>query len=267
LAERRERAGTERPAPGRRGRARTLDRLLSRLGLGSRSSAAAWIRAGRVRVDGAVVRDPQRWVDVRARLELDEKRVLATRTLVLALHKPRGVVTTARDPEGRPTIYALLADAPGWVGPVGRLDRDTSGLLLLTNDTELAERITNPAFHLPKTYRVRARPAPDEAALEALRRGVELDDGPTRPAEVSLLRRYRGYGLLELTLREGRNRQVRRMLRAVGSKVDELRRLRIGPVELGDLASGTWRELPPGEVARLRRAVERRARESASRRP
>jgi len=130
--------------------------------------------------------------------------------------------------------------------------------LLLTNDTELAERITNPDYHLPKTYRVRARPPPSPESVTALRRGVELDDGPTLPARVVVLRAYKGYALLELTIREGRNRQVRRMLRAVGSKVDELARTRVGPIELGDLARGAWRELGGQEIGALRASVARR---------
>ncbi len=238
--------------------AKTVARLLSRLGVCSRTAASEWIRAGRVRVDGAVVRDPERWVDpARSRVTLDGKRVEAASELVLALHKPRGYVTTASDPEGRRTVYELLADVPSWVGPVGRLDRDTSGLLLFTNDTELAERITSPASRLPKTYRVRARPALPDEALAALRKGVELDDGPTRPAEVTSLRRYKGYCLLELTITEGRNRQVRRMLRAVGGKVDGLKRVRIGPIELGLLPSGAWRKLRAREIGELRAGLAR----------
>lgn len=231
---------------------KTLDRALSVLGVCSRGAARAWIAAGWVRVDGLVVRDPERWVVLgRAVLSVDGKPVAAAEKLYVALHKPRGYVTSFGDPGGRPTVYELLAGVPAWLGPVGRLDLETSGLLLFTNDTAFAERVTNPTEKLSKVYEARARPALAEEALAALRRGVELDDGPTRPAGVRLLRRYAGYCVVELTLTEGRNRQVRRMLRAVGSKVERLKRVAIGPVALGDLPSGKWRRLTEQELARL----------------
>ncbi len=255
---RRGRAG-ERRARGGAGEPRTLDRALSVLGLCSRGVAREWITAGRVGVDGRVVRDPGHWVDLaRSVVRVDGKPVAAAERLYLALHKPRGYVTSLGDPAGRPTVYALLATVPAWVGPVGRLDLDTSGLLLFTNDTALAERVTSPAGKLPKVYQVRARPALSDEALERLRRGVRLDDGPARPAEARLLRRYSGYCVVELTLTEGRNRQVRRMLRAVGSKVERLKRVAIGPITLAGLASGRWRWLTDGELALL--GVPRRRR-------
>lgn len=255
------RARRERPA-GREPRKRpleerrTLERLLSRLGLCSRTEAAALVRAGRVRVNGRVQRDPDAWVAATgARLELDGARVAAAAPLYLCLNKPKGYLTSRGDPRGRRTVYDLLGDQAGWVGPVGRLDRDTSGLLLLTNDTELAERVTNPDHGLPKRYRVttKARVGPEE--LERLRRGPRLDDGPTRPAEARLVGHRGPTSVVELVVHEGRKRQVRRMFAAVGRPVKELRRVALGPLELGELGSGRWRALSADEVRALRAAV------------
>ncbi|HVS19711.1 MAG TPA: pseudouridine synthase, partial [Planctomycetota bacterium] len=238
------------------GERRTLDRYLSRSGVGSRAQAQAWIAAGRVRVDGRVQRDPEAWIDPRqARVTLDGVPVKPLAPLHLLLHKPVGYVTTRSDPEGRRTVYDLLGEQPRWVAPVGRLDRDTSGLLLFTNDSDLADRVTDPREHLPKTYVVGTRAALDEAQLDCLRAGVELADGPTRPAEVRRLPARDGRERIELVLREGRNRQVRRMLEAVGSRVATLERTAIGPLTLGGLASGAWRALARTELARLVRAL------------
>lgn len=231
---------------------RTLERLLSRMGVASRSQAEALVSAGRVRVDGRVVRAPDAWVDESARIEVDGRVVTQAEPLYLALNKPRGYVTTLSDPEGGKTVYDLLAHVDRWVGPIGRLDKDTSGLLLFTNDTAFAERLANPASKVGKTYRVRVAPALGEEQLEHLRRGVELDDGPTRPAVVREVGNWTSYCVVELKIHEGRNRQVRRMVRAVGAKVRELRRVAIGNVELGDLASGATRVLTASEVRALR---------------
>ncbi len=231
-----------------------LERLLSKAGACSRVQAREWIRAGRVAVDGRIVRDPSRPFDpARVALQLDGHALGSARRRYLALHKPRGYLTTRRDPQGRPTVYDLLGDVGAWVVPVGRLDLETSGLLLLTNDTRFADRITDPLSHVPKTYRVEARPRLDEQALEQLARGVELDDGPTRPARVEKLGDRGPATRLLVTIDEGRNRQVRRMLRAVGSRVEKLARLSIGPLELGTLPAGRWRELEAREVRRLER--------------
>jgi len=239
---------------------RTLDRFLSRAGVLSRAQAAAAVRAGRVAVNGAVARDPACWVDpARDAVTLDNARVRPAARRWLLLHKPKDCVTTRSDERGRRTVYDLLGAAAqgeaGWLAPVGRLDRDTSGLLLLTNDHDLADALLDPARHVPKTYRVKATTRLDDAQLAALERGVELDDGRTRPARARRLRDTAARTLLELVLREGRNRQVRRMLAAVGSGVLELKRTAIGPLELGDLPSGRWRELGPDEVEALRRAA------------
>jgi pseudouridine synthase len=235
---------------------KTLDRVLSRLGTCSRTQARALIAAGRVAVDGRVVRDPDRWVDPDQEIfSLDGRRLGQVVHAYLALHKPKGYVTTFSDPEGRPTVYDLLGAFPDWVIPVGRLDQDTSGLLLFTNDTDLAERITSPATHVPKLYRVRTKAALTDEDLDPLRLGVRLNDGRARPARATLVRAYKGYALVDLELTEGRNRQVRRMFSAIGNGVRELRRTAIGPLALGTLGSGKWRRLTAEEVSALNRAA------------
>jgi 23S rRNA pseudouridine2605 synthase len=224
---------------------KTLDRVLSRAGAMSRKQAEEAIRAGRVRVNSLRVLDPSAWVDLaQDRVTLDDRPLRDAQPLYLALHKPAGLVTSRSDERGRETIYALLEDVEGWVAPVGRLDRDTSGLLLLTNDTEWAERVTNPGSGVTKRYRCRTADELSDEQVERLRRGVELDDGPTRPARV----RRAGERRIELEITEGRNRQVRRMVEAIGSRVLELHRSAVGPVELGSLPPGRWRALEPREV-------------------
>jgi 23S rRNA pseudouridine2605 synthase len=172
---------------------------------------------------------------------------------VLALHKPRGVVTTAADPGGRRTVYDVLGDVGRWVFPVGRLDRDTAGLLIFTNDHRLGQRLTDPDHHVPKRYHVRVRGVPDAEALRALRDGIDLGRGEvTRKAGVRPLGLSRkGESWLEIVLTEGKNRQVRRMCAAVGHDVLELTRVQIGRLALGGLAPGEWRRLGPEEVAAL----------------
>jgi 23S rRNA pseudouridine2605 synthase len=237
--------------PKRPGQRVQLHRALSKLGWGSRGQAWEWVRAGEVRVDGRVVTDPLAWVD------LDHQRITRARQaapaepLTLALHKPAGVVTTRRDERGRRTVYDLLPPGLPWLFPAGRLDADSEGLLILTNDSALSTRLTGPEHHVPKTYHVRVKGCPDEAALARLRDGVELSDGRTRPARVRLLRRGKATSLLELTLTEGRNRQVRRMMAAVGHRVRRLVRVAIGAYHLGDLPPGTCRPLDEEECRLL----------------
>jgi 23S rRNA pseudouridine2605 synthase len=211
-----------------------------------------------VRVNGAVERTPSRWIDpVHDRVVVDGRRVGDERPrVVLAFYKPKGVVTTRADPQGRATVYDALGDVGSWVFPVGRLDRDSSGLLILTNDPNLGERLTSPDHHVPKTYHARVSGIPDGEALRALREGLTLDDGTvTRPAKVRVLGTPRGEEgattWLEIVLTEGKNRQVRRMGAAVGHEVLELVRVRIGRLGLGDLAPGEWRELGPEDVKAL----------------
>jgi len=242
------------------GRTRTLDRALSRSGAGSRTQACAWIEAGRVRVNGRVVKDPGKWIDPASdRITLDGEQVRAVERIYLALHKPKGYVTTRSDPEGRATVYDLLGELPAWVAPVGRLDRDTSGLLLFTNDSDLADRINDPEHHLPKSYVVTTWREVEDEGLERLARGLELDDGPTRPTKVRRLEPNGKRARIEIVLREGRNRQVRRMLEAVGHKVVALERVAIGMVCLGDLAVGQSRSLTRAELAWLRGTKGREA--------
>jgi len=231
---------------------KTLERVFSKHGLGSRTDARSWIGAGRVRVNGKVIQNPDHWVDLeRDRITLDGKPLQTAAKLYILLYKPTGYLTTYRDPEGRPTVYELVAGAGAWLSPVGRLDLDTSGLLIMTNDTAFAERVMNPEHKVAKTYRVKAFPQLGEDKIMQLRRGVALDDGPTRPAEVSRVRDSGNYTFLDLTITEGRNRQVRRMLEAVGSKVSKLARTAIGPVNIGELPIGKWRALTPEEIAAL----------------
>jgi 23S rRNA pseudouridine2605 synthase len=226
--------------------------VISKAGLGSRAQARSWIHAGRVRVNGRVVENPDQWIDFdRDKILFDDKPLLAKSPVYILLYKPTGYITTFKDPEGRPTVYDLIADVDSFVSPVGRLDLDTSGLLILTNDTQFAERLTNPDHKIPKTYLVKcAGPVSDEA-LEQLRKGVELSDGPTRPAVVKRVRDSGKYSHIEIKIGEGRNRQVRRMVEAIGSKVLKLVRTAIGPIQIGILKIGTWRPLEDREIAAL----------------
>ena len=227
--------------------------MLSKAGVGSRVDARGWITAGRVKVNGQVVRDPDQWIDLkRDRVRLDGKPLQARERVYLLLYKPIGYLTTYRDPKGRPTVYDLIADLGTFVSPVGRLDLDTSGLLLMTNDNQLAERVTNPESHVPKTYLVKASQRLTDEQLQRLRDGVELADGPTRPARVRRVRDSEKYTHLEITLTEGRNRQVRRMIEALDATVLKLVRVKIGPIPIGGLEIGKWRSLTPAEVRVLR---------------
>ncbi len=230
---------------------------MSKAGLGSRTEARRWIGEGRVRVNGKVAGSPDFWVDLeRDRVTLDGKPVRARRRLHLLLYKPKGYLTTYKDPEGRPTVYDLLSGLDEWVFPVGRLDLDTSGLLLMTNDAQFAERITNPAYKVPKTYLVKASTLLSDEQLDKLRRGVVLSDGPTAPARVERLRDSGPRTFFEITITEGRNRQVRRMVEALGAKVLKLVRTRIGTLEIGGLPIGSYRTLSAAEVKALAGGVK-----------
>jgi 23S rRNA pseudouridine2605 synthase len=252
-----------------------LSKYLAHAGVASRRAAETIVRDGRVAVSGEIVRDPAHDVDERAVVSVDGREIDGPEpAVVYALNKPLGVVSTAKDPHGRPTVVGLLAgdSAPMrsggalWTGtssgigttvwadslrlyPVGRLDVDSSGLILLTNDGALAHRLTHPSFEVPKTYRARVSGGPvGEDTVRRLREGVRLKDGLTAPARV----RRVGRGVLELTIHEGRNRQVRRMCEAVGHPVTALERIAFGPLELGDLAPGAHRRLADAELERLR---------------
>jgi len=231
---------------------KTLERVLSKAGVGSRVDARSWIHAGRVKVNGRITRNPDQWIDMkRDRVLFDGNPLVARERIYLLLYKPTGYLTTYKDPEGRPTVYDLTADAGTFLSPVGRLDLDTSGLLLMTNDNQFAERVTNPNSHVPKTYLVKASAVLTDTQLQQLRDGIELADGPTRPALVTRLRDSGKYTHFEITLTEGRNRQVRRMVEALEAKVLKLVRVRIGHVAIGRLPIGKWRLLTAAEVASL----------------
>ncbi|HRW39208.1 MAG TPA: pseudouridine synthase [Aquihabitans sp.] len=228
-----------------------LQKVLARVGLGSRRTCEELIAEERVRVNGEIAELGRRVHPDVDLVEVDGAPIGIRPDLVhYLLNKPAGVVTTAADPQGRPTVVELVPAEPR-VFPVGRLDLDTEGLLLLTNDGELANRIAHPSHGVDKEYLAQVRGTPSRAALRALREGVELDDGPTAPAQASLT----AEGLVKLTIHEGRNRQVRRMLDAVGHPVERLIRTRIGPVADRRLAPGAWRSLTGAELRALERAV------------
>ena len=231
---------------------KTLERVLSKAGIGSRVEARSWIHAGRVKVNGTLIRNPDHWVDMeRDRVQFDGKPLAARERIYLLLYKPTGYLTTYKDPEGRPTVYDLVADVGTFLSPVGRLDLDTSGLLLMTNDNRFAEHVTNPQSHVPKTYLVKASTLLSDAQLDQLREGIELTDGLTRPAAVVRVRDSAKYTHFEITLTEGRNRQVRRMVEALGARVLKLVRVKVGRIGIGTLPIGKWRLLTRREVAAL----------------
>jgi 23S rRNA pseudouridine2605 synthase len=225
-----------------------LAKYLAHAGVGSRRACEQIIRDGRVTVGGELVDDPARDVDGGEPVAVDGRTVKPAETLVVyALHKPRGVVSTAHDPQRRPTVVSLVP-SQARLYPVGRLDIDTTGLILLTNDGDLAHRLTHPSFEVPKTYRATVANTPvRDQALAALREGVVLDDGPTAPATVRRL----GPDTLEITIHEGRKRQVKRMCDHVGHPVVSLARVRLGSLELGDLPAGEHRRLSDAEVHAL----------------
>ena len=222
-----------------------LNAYLARAGIASRRGADELIKAGRVRVNG----EPGRLntvVGAGDLVSLDGKAVAAQQLAYRLLYKPAGVVTTASDPQGRPTVVDLVPREPRVV-PVGRLDADTTGALLLTNDGPLANRLTHPRFGVEKVYEVEVKGDPDETALQALRDGVQLEDGRTAPARVRRL----GHGQIELVLHEGRKHQVKRMLESVGHPVRRLHRSVYAGLTLDGLEPGTWRELTPEEISTL----------------
>lgn len=223
-----------------------LGKYLAHAGVASRRAAEELITAGRVRVGGEIVTDPARDVNEGSGVEVDDASVTPEAREVWAVNKPAGVVSTAREPGRRPAITELV-DSEQRLYPVGRLDADTTGLILLTNDGELANRLTHPRYGVPKTYRVRLARPPSDRDLERLRGGVRLEDGTTSAAQIQKL----GERELEVTISEGRKRQVRRMAEAVGNEVEALTRIRIGSLELGGLRRGDARLLEEGEVAAL----------------
>jgi 23S rRNA pseudouridine2605 synthase len=248
-----------------------LARALSKLGYCSRSQAADLIRAGRVSLNGKVRRDPETpVVETQSKIAVDGKLVEAQNKIYLMMNKPRGVVTTAADEKGRKTVYTLLAVEPSqknvqqqnapWVAPVGRLDKASEGLLLLTNDSEWAARITAPETHLDKTYHVQVDAIADDEFVHALVRGVNAKDGEVlRAKQARLLREGEKNCWLEIILDEGKNRQIRRMMEALSVEVLRLLRVAIGPLQLGDLPKGEHRALTADEKRRLDLALQVRA--------
>lgn len=239
-------------------RAERLQKVLSTAGVASRRVSEELIRQGRVTVNGDVVTT----LGSKASLQDDDIRVdgrrvhAPQRMRYILLNKPRGYVTTRRDPEGRPTVMDLLRAVHEYIYPVGRLDYDSEGLLLLTNDGELAARLAHPRHEVERVYHARVRGVPDPHVLDRLARGVRIDDRRTAPARVELIENRETQAVIEIALHEGRQRQVRKMFDAVGHPVVRLKRVRIGPIADDNLKTGYWRELTPGEVARLRRAVK-----------
>jgi 23S rRNA pseudouridine2605 synthase len=227
-----------------------LAKYLAHAGVASRRSAEALIAEGRVTVAGETILDPARDVADEVAVAVDGRPLAGPEPrAVFALNKPLGVVSTARDTHGRRTVLDLIPGRGLRLYPVGRLDADSAGLILLTNDGQLAHQLTHPSFEVPKTYRARLARGPiTDKALRTLRTGVELEDGLTAPARA----RRAGADAIELTIHEGRNRQVRRMCKAVGFPVVELTRVSFGPLELGELTAGAHRRLSAGEVERLR---------------
>ena len=231
---------------------KTLDRVLSKAGQGSRTEARKWIGAGRVAVNGKKIQSPDHWVDLdRDNVTLDGRSLKQREKIYILLYKPKGYLTTYKDPENRPTVYDLIRDLGEWVVPVGRLDLDTTGLLLMTNDTDFADHITSPESKVPKTYLVKSSTLLTDDQLDQLRRGLDLSDGPTRPAIVKRDRDSARYTFFEITITEGRNRQIRRMVEALGAKVLKLVRIKIGPIQIGDLQIGKYRALTSKEIAAL----------------
>jgi 23S rRNA pseudouridine2605 synthase len=228
-----------------------LAKFLAHAGVASRRGAETIIADGRVSIAGKIVTDPARDVDADSGVAVDGRYLEGPEErMVFLVNKPTGVLSTARDTHGRRTVVDLVPGRGARLYPVGRLDADSTGLILVTNDGDLAQRLTHPSFEVPRTYRATVRPVPvGERALRTLREGVELDDGRTAPAKVRQVKP----GLLELTIHEGRNHQVRRMCEAVGHRVRTLQRVRFGPLKLDDLAEGGHRRLKASEVEALRR--------------
>ena len=245
-----------RASPSRTTPRHGVARVLSKRGVCSRSEAAERVRAGRVAVNGVVVRDPEHPVGDADRVDLDGRPLAAVQRLCIALNKPRGLVTTARDERGRGTVYDCLREAGlPWLGPVGRLDQASEGLLLMSNDPAWAAAITDPLRGPDKTYHVQVDGVPDDALLARFEAGVESGGEHLAAKSVRRLRSGGRTAWLEIVLDEGRNRQIRRLLAAEGVTVRRLIRVAIGPVVLGDLAKGAWRRLDDHEIAELQGAA------------
>jgi pseudouridine synthase len=240
---------------------KTLDRVLSKAGIGSRTDATRLIRGRRVHVNGRTVTDPETWIDPKKdKVAVDGRPLSAPKRVHLLLYKPKGYITSYGDPDGRKTVYDLVPAGTPWIFPVGRLDLDTSGLLVMTNDAPLAERLTNPEHAVPKTYQLKASRILTDEEIARLRSGIELKDGPTRPARAHRVKDVGGRTTIEVTITEGRNRQVRRMIEALDAKVLKLVRIAIGRVRIGDMPIGSTRPLTAEEIRGLTGAPRRERR-------
>lgn len=248
-------ASSQKTVPGKKV---GLARALSKLGYCSRSQAVQLIREGKVRLNGATPRNPETSVRLGVdRIELGGKPVSAAEKIYLMMNKPRGIVTTATDEKGRDTVYGLLPHDLHWIAPVGRLDKASEGLLLFTNDSQWAARITDPKTHLDKTYHVQIAAIADAKMIEALHQGIEYPNGQLlRAKSVTVLRAGRKNSWLEIVLDEGKNRQIRRMFDGLGVEVLRLVRVAIGPLQLGELAKGAHRALLPHEKLALDQAMK-----------
>jgi 23S rRNA pseudouridine2605 synthase len=235
-----------------------LQKILSRAGLASRREAERWIVEGRVTVNGAVVTKLGSQADMgKDKIKVDGKLIARPALTYLLFHKPAGIITSLHDPEGRPHLGEWLETLgkKGRLFPVGRLDFNSSGLLLLTNDGELAQKLTHPRYGVSKVYRVKVHALPSERELERLRKGIQLEDGWTAPARARIVEVLKKKAWIELELREGRKREVRRMFEALGYFVEKLERIRMGPLRLGSLAPGEYRPLLSQEISALKKTV------------
>jgi pseudouridine synthase len=235
----------------------TLARALSKLGFCSRSQAVIIIEQGDVSINGRVTRNPNLWVDLNSdKITVAEKSIKKKQFIYIMLNKPKGVVTTRSDERSRQTVYDLIEGVDEWLFPVGRLDKDTSGLLLLTNDNQLGERLTSPNLKVPKTYQVKLNQSMKSEHQQIIRWGMMLDDEQLLPASLKILSEKQDECLIELTIIEGKNRQIRRMCELLGYNVLELERMKIGNYELSMMKNQTWKYLTQKEVALLQ-SVER----------
>jgi 23S rRNA pseudouridine2605 synthase len=235
-----------------------LQKILARSGLGSRREAERFIQQGRVTVNGAVATLGARADLYRDKIKVDGKLIRQPSPLYYLFHKPKGLITSMHDPQGRPSLGDWLEPLGkrGRLFPVGRLDFNSSGLLLLTNDGELAQRLTHPRYGIRRTYRVKLNACPSGRELELLRKGIQLEDGVTAPARVRIAQTLKKNAWLEVEIHEGRYREVRRMFQALGYLVEKLIRVRFGPIRLGSLAPGQGRPLLPAEIIALKKSAE-----------
>jgi pseudouridine synthase len=234
-----------------------IQKILAKAGVASRREAERMVMEGRVMVNGRVIEALGSKADpLKDHIKVDGKRItLFEPKIALLLNKPRGYLSTVKDPEGRPTVMDLVKNVRGRIYPVGRLDFDAEGLLLLTNDGELANILTHPKFSIPKTYLVKVGGVPEEKKLARLRRGVVLEDGKARVVSCSILRQGEKNSWVRVVVTEGRNRLVKRMFSAIGHSVLKLKRIQLGPISLGDLPFGQFRHLTPEELIKLRRLM------------